>query len=178
MKEPRLILLSLGVMVAFSLIGPAVTTTTGAARVATTRTVSSVPAVRPRFVWSRPAPSTPVTETPSLHRSSPAKVSSPVSQTATAEGGGSSDATSTNTADWACIRRLESGGSYTIGGDEPYGGAYQAAVSTWQGLGFSGVPNAASPAVQDEFALKLYAWDLKYRGNGFAAWETAPMCGL
>ena len=35
--------------------------------------------------------------------------------------GGSSDGTSTNTPDWACIRQHESGGNYAEGG----GGAYQ-----------------------------------------------------
>ena len=88
------------------------------------------------------------------------------------------DATSTDTPDWACIRNHESGDDYQIGGDEPYGGAYQFSVTTWQGLGFAGVPNAAPPAVQDAAALVLYAWDLKYTGDPWYAWETAPACGL
>ena len=61
---------------------------------------------------------------------------------------------------------------------EPYGGAYQFSVSTWESLGFGGVPNAAPPAVQDEAALKLYAYDLRYTGDPWHAWQTAPACGL
>ena len=76
---------------------------------------SSPPSSKPKSTaTSSPAPSTPVT-----------------------------DANSTNTPDWDCLRSKESGGDYSIGGDEPYGGAYQAAVSTWQALGFSGVPNTS-----------------------------------
>jgi hypothetical protein len=32
--------------------------------------------------------------------------------------------------------------------------------------------------VQDEFALKLYAWDARYTYSPWSAWETAPLCGL
>ena len=39
---------------------------------------------------------------------------------------------------------------------EPYGGAYQFSVTTWQYLGFSGMPNEASSATQDAAAFKLY----------------------
>ena len=116
----------------------------------TTPPTSSPPSSKPKSTaTSSPTPSTPVT-----------------------------DATSTDTPDWDCLRSKESGGDYSIGGDEPYGGAYQAAVSTWQALGFSGVPNAAPPVVQDEFALKLYTWDLRYTGNPWSAWQTAPACHL
>jgi len=89
-----------------------------------------------------------------------------------------SDATSTNTPDWACIRLKESNDNYRASGDEPDGGAYQASETAWLSMGFSGVPNEAPPAVQNAFALKLYAWALKYEGNGFAPWQTAPLCGL
>ena len=40
----------------------------------------------------------------------------------------SSDATSTDTADWACIRDHESGGNYSRGN----GGAYQFELGTWR----------------------------------------------
>ena len=50
---------------------------------------------------------------------------------------GSSDATSTNTADWACIRQHESGGNYADGG----GGAYQFGNGTWNSL--TGLPSPA-----------------------------------
>ncbi len=116
----------------------------------TTPPTSSPPSSKPKSTaTSSPAPSTPVT-----------------------------DATSTATVDWACVREKESGGNYSEGGDEPYGGAYQFAVSTWQALGFPGVPNTSPPWMQDQAALKLWAWDLRYTGNPWSAWETAPMCGL
>ena len=85
---------------------------------------------------------------------------------------------STDTADWACIREKESDGNYSEGGDEPFGGAYQFSVATWQGLGFSGVPNEAPPWMQDRAALALYAYDLRVWGNPGRAWQTAPMCHL
>lgn len=82
------------------------------------------------------------------------------------------DSTSTNTPHWVCIRRKESGGNYLSAGLEPHGGAYQFSVDTWQGLGFTGYPNQASPKVQDQAALKQYGQ------SGFLAWQTAPGCGL
>ena len=89
-----------------------------------------------------------------------------------------SDATSTDTPDWACIRRLESGDDYTASGMEPQGGAYQFNLTTWASLGFSGTP-AGSPAwVQDRAALALYKWDARYTWSPWSAWQTAPACGL
>ena len=87
---------------------------------------------------------------------------------ATAQSGGS-DATSTNTADWACIREHESGDNYAEGG----GGAYQFELATWQGL--TGLPLPAEdypPAVQDAAALELYA------ERGWEPWTTRYVCGL
>ena len=83
--------------------------------------------------------------------------------------GGGSDATSTNTPDWACIRAHESGGNYAIGN----GGAYQFELGTWQGL--TGLPSPAQdypPAVQDAAALKLYSQ------RGWQPWTTRYVCGL
>jgi len=82
---------------------------------------------------------------------------------------GGSDATSTNTADWACIRQHESGGNYAEGG----GGAYQFEFGTWNSL--TGLPAPAEdypPSVQDGAALKLYA------ERGFEPWTTRYVCGL
>jgi len=82
---------------------------------------------------------------------------------------GSSDATSTNTADWACIRQHESGGNYAEGG----GGAYQFGNGTWTSL--TGLPSPAQdyPAsVQDAAALKLYS------ERGWEPWTTRYVCGL
>ena len=80
-----------------------------------------------------------------------------------------SDATSTNTPHWACIRSHESGGNYAEGG----GGAYQFEFSTWRGL--TGLPSPAQdypPSVQDAAALKLYA------ERGWEPWTTRYVCGL
>lgn len=80
-----------------------------------------------------------------------------------------SDATSTNTPDWACIRQHESGGSYSEGG----GGAYQFELGTWEGLTGLGSPAEDSPpGVQDAAALKLFS------ERGWAPWTTRYMCGL
>ncbi len=82
---------------------------------------------------------------------------------------GTSDATSTNTADWGCIRQHESGGNYAAGN----GGAYQFEFGTWNGL--TGLPSPAQdypPAVQDAAALKLFSQ------RGWEPWTTRFVCGL
>ena len=91
----------------------------------------------------------------------------PVATPVSASGG--SDATSTNTADWACIRQHESGGNYSVGN----GGAYQFELGTWTSL--TGLPSPAQdypPAVQDAAALKLYSQ------RGWEPWTTRFACGL
>jgi Transglycosylase-like domain len=88
---------------------------------------------------------------------------------APAASGGGSDATSTNTADWACIRQRESGGNYAVGN----GGAYQFELGTWNSL--TGLPSPAQDypaAVQDAAALKLYS------ERGWEPWTTRYVCGL
>ena len=88
---------------------------------------------------------------------------------APAPSAGTSDATSTNTADWACIRQHESNGNYSVGN----GGAYQFEFSTWNAL--TGLPSPAEdypPAVQDAAALKLYSQ------RGWEPWTTRYVCGL
>jgi hypothetical protein len=95
--------------------------------------------------------------------------SAPAPAPAPAPATGSSDATSTNTADWACIRQHESGGNYADGG----GGAYQFGNGTWNSL--TGLPSPAQdyPAsVQDAAALKLYS------ERGWEPWTTRYVCGL
>lgn len=87
-----------------------------------------------------------------------------------------SDATSTDTPHWACIQTHE-GRTYASGGMEPHGGMYQFDVKTWLGLGFSGLPNKASPAVQDRAALAEYAEGQRYWHEGFHAWR-GDGCGL
>ena len=96
-------------------------------------------------------------------------VAAPASAPEAAAPAGASDATSTNTADWACIRQHESGGNYSVGN----GGAYQFQFGTWTAL--TGLPSPAEdypPAVQDAAALKLYS------ERGWEPWTTRFVCGL
>jgi hypothetical protein len=92
----------------------------------------------------------------------------PVAAPALAPAAGS-DATSTNTADWACIREHESGDNYAEGN----GGAYQFELGTWQALTGSSSPAEDYPAsVQDAAALQLFAQ------RGWGPWTTRYACGL
>lgn len=90
------------------------------------------------------------------------------------------NANSTATAAWACIRHAESGDDYTKAtGYEPFGGAYQFSLVTWRFLGFRGLPSQASPSTQDRAALKEYAWAKRYKGNPWQPWpESSLICGL
>ncbi len=93
----------------------------------------------------------------------------PVAAPAPAARGGNPDATSANTADWACIRQHESNDNYAEGN----GGAYQFQFGTWNGL--TGLPSPAEdypPAVQDGAALTLYS------ERGWEPWTTRFACGL
>lgn len=56
----------------------------------------------------------------------------------------------------ARIRQHESGGNYATNTGNGYYGAYQFNLGTWQGVGGSGLPSAASPAEQDMRAQMLY----------------------
>lgn len=80
-----------------------------------------------------------------------------------------SDATTTNTRDWSCIRQHESGGNYAAGG----GGAYQFELGTWEGLtGLRTPAQDSPPAAQDAAALRLYS------ERGWQPWTTRYVCGL
>jgi resuscitation-promoting factor RpfB len=81
-------------------------------------------------------------------------------------GGGGGDA-------FAGLRQCESGGNYAENTGNGFYGAYQFSLSTWQGLGYSGLPSDAPPAVQDQAARQLQAAD------GWGAWPTcAAILGL
>lgn len=54
------------------------------------------------------------------------------------------------------IRLRESGGNYATNTGNGYYGAYQFNLSTWRGVGGSGLPSEASPAEQDMRAQMLY----------------------
>jgi hypothetical protein len=68
---------------------------------------------------------------------------------------------------WYELRMCESGGNYAEDSGNGYYGAYQFSLSTWYGLGFTGLPSDAPPAVQDEAAAELQA------RSGWAQW---PSC--
>jgi resuscitation-promoting factor RpfA len=69
---------------------------------------------------------------------------------------------------WAGLRQCESGGNYSINTGNGYYGAYQMDLQTWHGLGYSGLPSDAAPAVQDQAAQRLFA------ARGSEPW---PVCG-
>jgi muramidase (phage lysozyme) len=96
-------------------------------------------------------------------------VAAPVATPAPVASGGG-DSTSTDTADWNCIRVHESGDRY----NDPSApsGAYGILESTWQSFGYSGWPYQADPAVQDALALRLYA------EGGFSPWSSRYACGV
>ena len=99
----------------------------------------------------------------------PAAPAAPAAQAAAPLTAGGSDATSTATPDWACIREHESNDNYGVAG----GGAYQFELGTWEGLtGLSTPAEDSPPAVQDAAALRLYA------ESGWAPWTTRFVCGL
>jgi hypothetical protein len=102
----------------------------------------------------------------------PPVVTPPASPTPTpipSESGGS-DATSTNTANWECIRTHESTDRY----NDPSApsGAYGIIQQTAAAEGLPWPVSDASPAQQDAAALDLYA---KY---GWSPWETRTVCNL
>lgn len=68
---------------------------------------------------------------------------------------------------WAELRACESGGNYGENSGNGYYGAYQFAATTWWGIGFPGMPNNATPAVQDHAAQMLQI------RSGWGAW---PLC--
>lgn len=68
----------------------------------------------------------------------------------------------------AAIRLCESGGDYTADTGNGFYGAYQFTQASWEAVGGTGNPAAASPAEQDRRAAALLA------RSGAASW---PVCG-
>ena len=68
---------------------------------------------------------------------------------------------------WLELRECESGDDYSLDTGNGYFGAYQFALSTWQDLGYSGLPSEASAAVQDSAAEALLSR---------AGWNQWPAC--
>lgn len=69
--------------------------------------------------------------------------------------------------DFRRLRMCESGGNYRINTGNGYFGAYQFALGTWRGLGYSGYPHQASPATQDAAARRL---------QSMQGWRPWPGC--
>jgi len=65
------------------------------------------------------------------------------------------------------LRVCESGDNYAINTGNGYYGAYQFDVTTWHGLGYSGLPSSNGPIVQDAAMVKLW------QQRGWAPW---PAC--
>jgi hypothetical protein len=77
------------------------------------------------------------------------------------------------TGEWLKLRRCESGNRYELNTGNGEYGAYQFTLRTWQGLGGTGYPHRAAPAVQDAKALALW------RQRGWQPWANcARKCGL
>lgn len=68
---------------------------------------------------------------------------------------------------WAMLRNCESGGNYREDTGNGYYGAYQFALSSWQRVGGTGLPNLAPPSVQDLAAQRLMA---------IQGWQAWPVC--
>jgi hypothetical protein len=66
------------------------------------------------------------------------------------------------------IAACESGGNYSTNTGNGFYGAYQFTQSTWESVGGTGNPAAASPAEQDKRAAMLY------KQQGSSPW---PVCG-
>jgi hypothetical protein len=67
---------------------------------------------------------------------------------------------------WYELRMCEASGNYAENTGNGYYGAYQFSLSTWYGLGFTGLPSEASPSEQDAAAAELQA------RSGWGQWPT------
>ena len=89
------------------------------------------------------------------------------------------DAMSTHTPHWRCIRWFESRDNYRNHSNEPFTGAYQIANYVWHAtLQLPGQAWQFPKHVQNHAALALWHYDLRTWGDPWHAWETAPLCGL
>jgi resuscitation-promoting factor RpfB len=71
------------------------------------------------------------------------------------------------------LRLCESGGNYGDNTGNGFYGAYQFSASTWQNLGYSGLPSQASAAQQDQAAAQLA------QSDGWSQWPgCSAMLGL
>lgn len=111
-----------------------------------------------------PAPTPPPAQTPPPTPSNAPVQTVVATPTPTPSAAQSANASS---AAWQALRICESGDNYSTDTGNGYYGAYQFALSTWQSLGYSGLPSQATPAVQDAAAQRLY---------DIAGWSPWPVC--
>ncbi len=98
-------------------------------------------------------------------RAAQAAQGAPLAVSVATLGGSSSSASFAE--DLARLRQCESGDDYQANTGNGYYGAYQFALSTWESLGFSGLPSAAPPATQTQAATEL---------QHEAGWGQWPVC--
>ncbi len=90
-----------------------------------------------------------------------------------------SAASAASASDFAKLRQCESGGNYAINTGNGFYGAYQFDRGTWNGLGYPGRADQASPATQDAAAAKLQAqrgwspWPACSRGLGLGSSDSS-----
>jgi hypothetical protein len=108
-----------------------------------------------------PPPSPPPAATPPPPPPPPTPAPAPAAAPAVTEPSGPSSST------WANLRECESHDNYADDTGNGYYGAYQFDLSTWESLGYSGLPSDAPPSVQDQAAQELQA------RSGWGQW---PAC--
>ncbi len=97
-----------------------------------------------------PAPASPRRSAPAVHRTASTRSNTGSASVRSSRAAGGSNL--------ASIRRCESGGNYqAVSSSGKYRGAYQFDQRTWQSVGGTGDPAAASPAEQDARARQLQA---------------------
>ncbi|MDA8354750.1 MAG: transglycosylase family protein [Actinomycetota bacterium] len=122
---------------------------------------AELPSGAGRALWREMVSTVPLAPAPAPPAVAPAPPVAPTPPT---------DATSTDTADWQCIRLQESGDAYNS--PTRPSGAYGILEITWLSNGYTGWPYQAPSAVQDALALRLY------NEFGWSPWSSRYACGL
>jgi hypothetical protein len=110
--------------------------------------------------------------TPAPSHDTPAPTPAPTAAPTAAAAGRSSGSSGSSAGGhaggvWLSLRQCESSDNYAENTGNGFYGAYQFGQATWSGLGFPDRPDLASPATQDEAAMKLQAQ------SGWSQW---PAC--
>jgi hypothetical protein len=168
--------------------GPGATTTTlpGTAQARAPTTAprpTTVPATTPTSTTTAPAttttstttaPATTTTSTTTAPATTPPPGTAPSTTSPTTSSPPTTTSPSPSSAHppplggvWLALRICESGDNYQENTGNGFYGAYQFALSTWWGLGYSGRPDQAPYWRQDEAALRLQAED---------GWSPWPAC--